>query len=352
MSTEINPIKVGLCAYGMSGRVFHAPFLHHLREFKLEAVVERHQKRAIQSYPSVRSHDSMEELFEEDDLELIVVNTPNVTHYDFVKKALEAHKHVVVEKPFTATVNQAEELIELSKKVNKSLTVFQNRRWDSDFLSVQEVLKQKKLGELIEAEFRYDRYRMGLSRKQHKEKRQKGVGLLYDLGPHLIDQAIVLFGKPQGLFARVQTHRQESSVDDYFHIQLLYENFNCTLKSSLLVREPLPAYTVHGSLGSFIKKRSDVQEEELDKQVSLSREDWGKEPDSEGGILHLQNGDKTVYQRLRSPQGDYGQFYRQLYTCIRESAPSPVALKDAVWVMQIIEAAQKSQWEKAVIELG
>lgn len=352
MSSDYNPIRVGLCAYGMSGRVFHAPFLDNLPEYELAAVTERHRKRAEQHYPKIQSYSSIEELLEDDSLELIVVNTPNTTHEDFARKVLAAKKHVVIEKPFATTLKKAQDLVDLSKEVNRSLIVFQNRRWDSDFLAVQEMVQQKKLGTLIDAEFHYDRYRMELSAKGHKEKQQRGVGLLFDLGPHLIDQAIHLFGKPKGVFARIQTHRENSEVDDYVSLQLLYENFNCTLKSSLLVREALPAFRLHGTLGSFIKTRSDVQEELLKKGVSPKHmADWGCEPESEGGILHVEQDGESLYQRIASPKGQYQEFYRRVYKWLREGGETPVSLADSLLVMQILEAAQKSEETGGVIRL-
>src|SRR5699024_10085783 len=199
-------------------------------------------------------------------------------HYEYARQALAAGKNVVVEKPFAATLQQAEELVRLSEDKGKLLIVFQNRRWDSDFQAVQQVVEEGSLGTLIEAELHYDRYRMEPSAKKHKEKDEPGVGLIYDLGPHIIDQAIALFGKPEGVFARVQSHRPGSLVDDYFKIELLYPDFNCTLKASLLVREPVPAYVLHGTKGSFLKSRADVQEADLDEGLNPCKSDWGKEP--------------------------------------------------------------------------
>ncbi len=350
---EIQPIRVGLCAYGMSGRVFHAPFLNSLPEFELAAVTERHQKKAGDRYPGITSYSSVEDLLKDDTLELIVVNTPNTTHFDYTKQALTAGKHVVVEKPFATTLKEAQKLVELAKEVDRSLIVFQNRRWDSDFLAVQKIVEEKRLGSLIDAEFHYDRYRMELSRKGHKEKQQRGVGLLFDLGPHLIDQAIHLFGKPKAVFARIQTHRENSEVDDYLNIQLLYKDFNCALKSSLLVREALPAFRLHGTLGSFIKTRSDIQEGLLKMGVGPQEiENWGEEPETEGGILHVEREGESVYQRIASPKGQYQEFYRRVYRWIRKREDTPVSLSESLLVMKILEAAQQSERDKTVVELG
>ncbi len=351
MNKQTAPLKAGLCSYGMSGRVFHAPFLHCMEEFDLAAVTERHTQKAAARYPQIQSYPSVSAMLADESLELVVVNTPNITHYEYAKQALNAGKHVIVEKPFTATVGQAEELIRLAEATDRLLVVFQNRRWDSDFQRVQQVVKGKQLGKLIEAEFHYDRYRMEPSPKKHKEKADPGVGLIYDLGPHLIDQAIALFGKPDAVFARVQSHRPDSQVDDYFMIQLLYPDFNCTLKSSLLVREPLPAYVLHGTLGSFLKPRADVQEADLDKGVSPCTPAWGTEPEAAQGLLHTVENGAEIRQRIPTPQGCYQQFYRDVYACLRKGRPSPVPLSDSRLNMQIIEAALESQQNTAIVAL-
>lgn len=351
MIENLRPVNAGLCAFGMSGYVFHAPFLQCLPEFNLSAVVERHEKKAAKHYPEIHSYNSIDELMNDDSIELIVVNTPNVTHYDYAKQALLAGKHVIVEKPFTATLEQAVELVNLSKEQQRLLVVFQNRRWDSDFLAVKQVVEKGSLGKLIEAEFHYDRYTPEPSYKKHKEVPDPGVGLVFDLGPHIIDQAITLFNKPEAVFARLQTHRPGSLVNDYFEIKLLYPQFTSTLKSSLLAREPVPAYVLHGSSGSFQKSRSDVQEAELQKGAMPCIPDWGREPENEWGLLHTEKEGKVIRERIPSPQGCYQQFYKSIYSCLRDGKPSPLPLEDSLLNMRIIEAALTSQQEGDVVKL-
>lgn len=351
MTNNISPIKTGICSYGMSGRIFHAPFLNCMEEFDLAAVTERHTKKAAERYPGIQSYPSVADMLADESLELIVVNTPNTTHLDYVKQALEAGKHVVVEKPFAATSGQAQTLIAAAEKAKRLLVVYQNRRWDSGFQVVQQVVQEQKLGKLIEAEFHYDRYRIAPSAKKHKETAGTGVGLIYDLGPHLIDQAIVLFGKPDAVFARIQNHRPGSLVDDYFAIQLLYSEFTCTLKASLLVREPIPAFVLHGTLGSFLKSRADVQEANLDKGISPCSSDWGTEPEAERGLLHTIENGAEIRKQIPGPQGCYQQFYRGVYDHLRMGKPTPVPLSDSLLNMQIIEAAVKSQIEQSVVAI-
>lgn len=352
MTTKIKPIRTGLCAFGMSGKVFHAPFLSCLPQFDLAAITERHQKAASAIYPDIISYHSVEDLLADPSLELIIVNTPNITHYEYVKTALELGKNVVVEKPFAATLAQAEELTQLAKAKQRFLVVFQNRRWDSDFLTVQEVIKKGLLGQLIEMEIHYDRYRLMLnSVKKHKEKPDVGVGNIFDLGPHLVDEAIVLFGKPEAVFAIVQSHRPDSLVDDYFDIKLLYPGFTCTLKSSLLAREPLPGYILHGVLGSFIKNRADTQEAQLQAGKQPCSPSWGEEYKADEGLLHTTIDGQDVRQNYPSLPGGYQHFFEKVYASIREGKPSPVPLNDSLLNMQIIEAALESSRKRKIVSL-
>jgi predicted dehydrogenase len=345
-------IRTGLCAFGMSGKIFHAPFLSCLPGFVFAAVVERHTKKAHEHYPEVTSFDSVEAMLADDSLDLIVVNTPSGTHYGYAKKALEAGRHVVVEKPFTATAAEAADLMRLAREQGLFLCVFQNRRWDSDFLTVKEVIEKGLLGPLIEMEIRYDRYRMELNaQKPHKEKPGPGVGLLYDLGPHLVDEAIVLFGKPEAVSAIVRRHRPGSLVDDYFDVRLLYPGFTCILKSSLLVREPLPGYAVHGALGSFIKSRADVQEARLQEAVSPCTPGWGQEPEDQWGLLHTEKEGKPVREKYPSLPGDYRQFFLKLHAALTEGVPSPVPLADSLLNIQIIEALFEADRERRIVSL-
>jgi predicted dehydrogenase len=352
MSDHSHPIRAGLCAFGMSGKVFHALFLHCMPAFELTAVVERHDKKVNVIYPQINSYPSVETMLTDNSIELIVVNTPNITHYQYAKMALLAGRHVIVEKPFAATSAQAKELVQLAENQKRFLCVYQNRRWDSDFLTVKEVIEKKLLGELIETEIHYDRYRLELNdKKPHKEKPDTGVGNMYDLGPHLIDEAIVLFGKPDAVFAIIQSHRPNSLVDDYFEIKLLYPDFTCTLKSSLLVHEPQAGYILHGVKGSFIKSRSDNQEAALQKGISPCVPHWGEEPESDWGILSAEINGQAVREKYPSIPGNYAKFYELVYHSIRNKEEPPVALRDSILNMQIIEAACQSGRNKEIVKL-
>ena len=341
-------IKTALCSFGMSGRVFHAPFLHALPGFDLYSVWERDKDLASALYPRVRTRRSIEELLQDKDVDLVIVNTPNYTHYDYAKKALLAGKHVVVEKPFATTVAEATELTELAHRLGLYLSVFQNRRYDSDFRTVQQVVTSNALGDMAEAEIHYDRYNEALSPKVHKEVPGPGTGILYDLAPHLIDQALQLFGTPESVFADLRIQRPISRVDDYMEVLLYYPSFPVRLKSGYLVREALPAYIVHGSRGSFLKRRSDVQETDLLAGKTPGGADWGIEPESEWGLLHT----GAVRENIPSAKGDYGAYYTQLYKAIREGGPLPVTPEDGIAIMRVVETALRSSKERRVVPFG
>ena len=305
----MNPIKTALCSFGMSGWVFHAPFLQVHPGFDLYAVWERSKKLAQEKYPNVKSYDTLDELLKDEAIELVVVNTPNYTHYDYAKQALQAGKHVVVEKPFTVNSKEGKELIQLAKKKKKKLSVYQNRRYDSDYKAIKNVIQEKLLGNVIEAEFHFDRYKEEVSPKLHKEVPGPGTGSLYDLGSHLIDQALQLFGDPIEIFADIQIMRPVSKVDDYFEVLLYYPGMRVRLKSSYQVREPLPGYVIHGSKGSFIKPKTDVQEAMLQAGKVPGQPDWGTESETEKGLLHTEINGKVIREYVPSLKGNYLEYY-------------------------------------------
>lgn len=347
----MKPINTALCSFGMSGWVFHAPFIAADPHFKLYAVWERSKNFAEEKYPGVKTYRTLEEMLSDDEVELVIVNTPNYTHFDYTKKALLAGKHIVVEKPFTITVEEGKELIELAKKQNKKLSVYQNRRYDSDYRTIKKVLAEKLLGDLVEAEFHFDRYSENLSPKVHKEVPGPGTGSLYDLGSHLIDQALQLFGMPKSLFADIGIIRPVSKVDDYFDLQLYYPQLRVKIRSSYLVREPLPGYILHGSKGSFIKPKTNIQEEMLSKHEVPGKDDWGIEPESERGLLHTEKDGRVIREYVQSERGNYADYYNGIYEAIRDNKDVPVSAEDGLKVIKIIEAAYKSSNEKRVIEL-
>ncbi len=346
------PIKTALCSFGMSGWVFHAPFIDINPGFELYAVWERTKDLAQEKFPGIKTYRTLEEMLADEAIELVVVNTPNFTHFEYTKKALEAGKNVVVEKPFTVTVSEAETLIALANQKQKLLSVFQNRRYDSDFRTLQKVLKTNPLGALVDVEMHFDRFKDEPGPKAHKETPGPGTGSLYDLGAHLIDQALVLFGKPEKLFADIRIVRPAiSQVDDYFNIILFYPQLRVHVKSSYAVREALPGYIFHGQKGSFIKAKTDIQEDTLKTGKKPGGADWGKEPESEKGLLHTEIDGKIVNELVVSEQGNYGDYYEGIYQAIRNGKPLPVTGEEGLAVIKIIEAAYESSEKGCVINL-
>ncbi|WP_316826739.1 Gfo/Idh/MocA family oxidoreductase [Pedobacter miscanthi] len=341
MNTNINKtINAGLLAYGMSGKVFHAPFLNAHDGFNLKAVVERSNKNAVNDYPNITSYNSIDELLNNVEIELVVINTPNNLHYEHSKAALNAHKNILVEKPFTATTAQAKELFELADSVGKQIFFYQNRRWDSDFTAVKKVLASGKLGKLNEMHLRYDRYRNVIGPKAFKENPVEASGLLYDLGPHLLDQVISLFGKPLHFHKILGKNRVGTLVDDYFTIQLSYPNsVNVFVTSSMLVVDPQAAFVLHGVNGSFIKQRADIQEEQLLAGMKLTDAGYGIEAEGKDGLLTTidADGNKTE-EIIKSEVGNYLPLFEAIYQSITNNKPYPVTREDVLAQLEIIES--------------
>jgi len=338
----MNKIQVGLASFGMSGKVFHAPILAHHPGFQIAKIVERNKNEATKIYPDITSVRSFDELLLDDNIELIVVNTPDPTHFEYTRKAFEAGKHVVVEKPFTQSIKQGEDLINLAHQKNLILSVFQNRRWDGDFLTVRKVIESGCLGRLVEFESNYMRYRNYIQPNTWKETLAQGIGLTYNLGSHMIDQAVALFGMPDKVWADVDNMRAGSEVDDYYHIKLIYPKVKVTLKASYLVREEGARYTLHGTNGSFLKYGLDPQEEMLKQGGNPSMPDWGKEPESQWGILNAEINGLHIRGKVETTPGNYAAYYDNIYDVIRNRAQLEVTPEQALNVIRLIEAAMES----------
>jgi scyllo-inositol 2-dehydrogenase (NADP+) len=346
-----SPIRTALCSFGMSGKVFHAPFIEVNPGFELYAVWERSSKNASKKYPHIKSFDTYEDMLADASIELVIVNTPNSTHFNYTKMALEAAKHVIVEKPFVINSPEGKILIELAKQKDKKVFVYHNRRWDSDFKTVKKVADEKLLGDIVEAEIHYDRFKEELSPKVHKEIPGPGTGALYDLGSHLIDQSLQLFGWPKAVFADIDIVRSISKVDDYFELILFYPGKRVRLKASYVVREALPSFILHGLKGSFIKSRADVQENDLQAEKIPETEGWGIEPEAEKGLLHTQINGQVIRQTLPTENGNYMQYFDEVFNAIRNNGAVPVTAEDGLKVVLIIEAAFESSRQKKLIEL-
>ncbi|MBN2613619.1 MAG: oxidoreductase [Bacteroidales bacterium] len=346
----MNPVITAIASYGMSGSIFHAPLLHVHPGFRLKAIMQRTSVSAKDKYPYLQVVKSFEELINDDETELIVVNTPDNTHYEFAAKALNAGKHVVVEKPFTTTVAEGEKLIGLAGEKGVMLSVFQNRRWDGDFLTLQQIIARRLLGRIVEFEAHFDRYRNYIQ-DSWKENPEYHTGTLYNLGSHLIDQALVLFSMPQALFADVRAMRSGARVDDSFDIKLYYPEIKVTLKAGYLVREPGPRYMLHGTEGSYVKYGLDPQEELLKNGYFPSDDSWGKEPEKDWGILHTTINSKTLREKYETVPGNYNHYYSNIYDIIRHNRELMVKPQQSLDVIRVIEAAYRSSKNREVIDL-
>ena len=335
-------IKTGICSYGMSGKLFHAPFIHAHPGYELVAIVERNKNESVQRYPNAEIVRSVGALCANEHLQLIVVNTPTYLHYEHANAVLQSGKHLVIEKPFTVTVAEAETLTALAQKNNLKISVYQNRRYDGDYLAVKNVVDQKLLGEIREVEICYNRFRTSFGGKEHKEGNFPGAGILYDLSPHLVDQAIQLFGVPNAVFADLIKMRDDVAVPDYFEILFYYDRLRVRLKATCIARESTYAYTLQGMQGSFLQHRSDVQEKELLNGTIPTFETWCPAPANPDGLLHTEINGKQIKEATTSTPGNYMGYYDAVYHMLTDNRPNPVPPQDAINNMRIIEAAIKS----------
>ena len=333
-------ISTGLMAYGMSGKIFHGPFLTAHQGFKLHAVTERNQKNAEKDFAGITSYDSTEELLNDKEIELIVINTPNNTHYDYAIQALTAGKHILVEKPFAATSAQAIEIFELAESLGKNVFVYQNRRWDSDFTAVKNIIKSNKLGKLSEVHFRFDRYKASIGVKSFKEEPVAASGLQYDLGPHLVDQAISIFGNPLSFHKLLGRNRKNTKVDDFFSIHLSYpDSLNVFVHANMMVTDIQPSFVLHGENGSFIKERADVQEEQLLKGIMPDEPGFGIEAKGKEAVLTLisENGERTK-RLVPSKPASYMSLFEAVYQSLVNKEPYPIRQEEILAQLEILEA--------------
>jgi scyllo-inositol 2-dehydrogenase (NADP+) len=340
-----NPLQTALVAYGLSGRAFHAPFIVANPHFSLRKVVERHGNESALKYPQVKVCRALDEVLEDEAIELVVITTPNRFHYPMAKQALAAGKHVVLEKPFAVTSDEARELIIFAEKQQKMLTVYQNRRWDGDFLTLQSLLDQEALGTLVSYESHFNRFRPQIKNSWKEIEGEAGGGILYDLGPHLIDQALCLFGSPETVYADIRQQRPSAKTPDAFDLMLDYGNLKVNLRASALVRAPVPRFLLHGTAGSFVKYGMDPQEAELRAGNSPDTEGWGMEREEYWGSLHASRNGLTFKGKVETLPGNYAAFYKNIYAHLRHQEALAVNPHEVLKGMEIIELAHKSAAE-------
>ncbi len=340
-------INTGIIGFGLSGKVFHTPFIHTHPAFHLSAIVERNRKDSQKTYPDIRVYQDHHELLADKSIDLIVVATPNIHHYSMVKESLLTGKHVIVEKPFVPSSSEADELIILSEKTAKKIFVYQNRRWDGDFLTIQKLISENRLGAISHYEAHFDRFSPALKPNAWRDKDIPGGGILFDLGAHLIDQVLVLFGLPQKIKAVIQSERPGSIVDDCFALSMYYPEKTVLLKAGMLVEKEGPRFIIKGQKGTFTKYGIDPQEAALKKGELPHGDNWGSDDAAHFGTIKTEKTSSPV----PTEKGNYMGFYDNVYDVLFKNKPQAVSPEEGRDVIFIIEKAFESNRQGKIIEI-
>lgn len=343
-------LRAGLVGFGMAGRVFHAPLISSVEGLELAAIVERHGDQAAQRYPGTTIYRSLEELLADASIDLVVVATPTGTHFDVARQVLEAGRNVVVDKPVSATSAEISQLIALSRIREKLLIPFHNRRWDGDFLTMQRLLQEHQLGRVVHLESRFDRWNPGSARRPWKDDAGQGGGVLLDLGTHLVDQALVLCGKPLAVGAEVLRERDGEGSDDSFTLRLRYAGCFVTLAANNLSAPAGARFHLRGTRGNFRKKGVDPQEAALNKITRIAPGNWGLEPATDWGLLYVDVEGGMVSRPIATIPGDYRPFYAGVRDALLGRAPVPVAAVEAWRVARVLEWARAASEQRREVK--
>jgi len=346
-------VRTGLVGFGLGGRVFHAPLLSSVEDVELAAVVERSTNDAAERYPGIVTYRTLEAMLEDATLDLSVVSTPNHTHYEIAKQVIAAGKNLVVDKPMATTSGQIAELIALAQQKGVLLLPFHNRRWDSDFQTVQSLVREKALGRLVYFQSRMDRWHPALpTTRLWKESAEDG-GKLLDLGTHLADQALFLFGPPEAVSADIvrerDTAREEHNANDSFTLRLRYAGLQVVLGSNSLTLPPGPRFLLRGTKGNYLKSGVDPQEAALSRIARIEDTNWGQEPPTEWGTLFLDEGGSQITHPIAPLAGNYRRYYEGVRDALQKNAPTPVRAIDAWRVARLLEWATQSALERREI---
>lgn len=342
-------INVGLVGYGFASRTFHAPLIRATEGLDLVAVCTSDAAK-VPANLDIDVEKKALSLCQRKDIDLIVIATPNDTHFPLAKAALMAGKHVVIDKPFTVTLSEAKQLKALALDKERLVSVFHNRRWDSDFLTVKELLKASTLGRVTGLESRFDRFRPEL-RGGWREKVMPGSGIWYDIGPHLLDQACELLGMPSAILLDLGMHRKGASTDDEFLALLEYGGCRVSLSASMLMAEPTPRFRIQGCQGSYLKYGFDPQESRL-KAGETPAPHWGEDTPGTLTLREGEGGNATLQQREHPTlPGNYLAYYDGMAKALRDSAPLPVDIDDALRIMMLLEAGLDSHRQRGWIAL-
>ena len=344
-------VRVGLIGFGLAGYAFHAPMIRGVEGMELACVLERHTNNAKARYPEVRIARNLDEMLSDKSINLVVVATPNDTHYSYTKASLEAGRHVVVDKPMTPTMREAEELVRIASERKLLISVYQDRRWDGAYLTVKKLVQTGALGKVAEYESRFDRFRLDSKPGAWREKADfPAAGVLWDLGPHLIDGALVLFGEPESIYAAALRQRETAVIDDSFDVIMQYPRLRATLRARIIAYAPSHHLLVHGTEGSFVKYGMDPQEEILRSPNYPDGLDWGKdwglEPEKNWGTL-TRVGENP--RKIETERGDYRGFYANMSAAIEGKAPLEVPPGQFLRTQRGLLLAHKSSREGRVV---
>ncbi len=345
-------IGVGLIGFGLAGRAFHAPVIRAVPGLRLAAILRRSGTQAAEQYPDVLTVRSVEELLSIESIRLIVIATPNDTHYPLARQCLAAGRDVIVDKPFTTTLAEAAGLVQFARQCDRLITVYQNRRFDGDFQAIRQLVASGALGRIVRFETNYDRFRPQLRAGAWREKAGPGTGILFDLGPHLIDHALVLFGLPEAVTADVRMERDNAVTDDAFDILLHYPgSLRAVLRSTMLAASPRPRFVLHGTRGGFFKQSFDPQENNLRRGEIPKDAPWGAEPEKDWGVLTLRDGEKATQRRIPSSTGDYRDYYANVRDAILGKAELAVTPEWGLGIMRVLELARESSRKRCTMPL-
>ncbi len=335
-------IDVGLVGFGFAGSTFHAPVISAVEGLRLAAILQRQGDEAAQACPEATIVRSLDELLAIPSIRLVVIATPNTTHFDLARRCLLAGRDVVIDKPFAPTYAEAADLVAIAEKQQRILSVYQNRRWDGDFQTLQHLNQEGKFGRIVLFESHFDRFRPQLKANAWRERPEPGSGVLFDLGPHLVDQAMVLLGEPEAIAADVRIERDGATVDDAFDIALHYPGARALLRAGMMVSTQTPRFVVQGTQGGYLKYGLDPQEDALKRGERPSGEFWGYEAPERWGTLLKAMGDSFVSDKCATEPGDYRKYYANLRDAILGTAPLAVTPQQALRVIRALELAAES----------